>query len=444
LQVDLVLVNAKVFTRDGIVDAGLAIDDGRIVKVAKETGLPKADRRMDLEEKLALPGLIDSHVHLRDQQLAYREDFQSGTSAAAAGGFTTVIDMPNNQPITMSAETLKERMRLAEPLVLVNVAFNSAFPAQVDEIRRIVKAGAVGFKLYLLQQVGGISIDDDEALLDAFQAVSETRVPISVHAEDKSTIEKIKSSLIEQGRTDLNAFLEAHPTEAERKAITRVAELARKSGALVHVCHVSSNIGLAAVLKARKMGCHMTCEVTPHHLLLTTQHLKKIGALALEIPPLRTHRDVSALWQALQKGDVDTIGSDHAPHSHEEKQAESVWDVKPGIVGLETMLPLLLTEVHKGRLSLEQLVRLLSEKPAEIFHLKDRGKLNAGCFADITIVDLKKEHKIDASKFYSKAKFSPFDGWKVKGKAVKTFVNGQLVMDEDEIVAKPGSGRIIR
>jgi len=440
----MTLYNAKVYTRKGMVEAGIAIDNGGIVRIAKSTNLPKAARRMDLKGDLALPGLIDSHVHLRDQEIAYREDFQSGTSAAAAGGFTTVVDMPNNRPLTMSVETLRERMQLAEPRILVNVAFNSAFPSRIGEIRRIVDAGAVGFKLYMLQQLGGINIDDEQALLSAFKAISKTKVPISVHAEDKSTIETAKKRLLERSRRDLGAFLEAHPPEAEEKAITRAVEFAKKSRAHVHVCHVSAAMGLKTVLKAKGMGYSVTCEVTPHHLLLTTRHLKKYGNLALEFPPLRTRTDVDALWQALQKGFVDTVGSDHAPHALQEKHAESVWDVKPGIVGLETMLPLLLTEVNRGRLTIEQLVRLTCEKPAEIFHLKDRGKLDAGCFADITVVNLKKEHKIDASRFYSKAKFSPFDGWKVKGKATKTFVNGQLIMDNGDMVAKPGSGRIIK
>jgi len=443
LPVDLKLYNAKVYTVKGLVEAGIDIENSRIVKIAKETNLPKAATKIDLKGNLALPGLIDSHVHLRDEQLAYREDFQSGTSAAAVGGVTTVVDMPNNRPLTMSVETLKKRMQLAESRILVNVAFNSAFPTHTEEIRRIVDTGAVGFKLYLLQQLGGVNIDDEEALLNAFKAISKAKVPISVHAEDKSTIETAKKNLQEHGRKDLNAFLEAHPPEAEEKAISRVANLAKKSGACIHVCHVSSAIGIKAVLKAKRMGCRVTCEVTPHHLLLTAKHLKKYGNLALEIPPLRQTRDMNALWQAIQKGFIDTIGSDHAPHSFEEKHAESVWDVKPGIVGLETMLPLLLTEVNRRRLTVEQLVRLTCEKPAEIFRLNDRGKLDVNSFADITVVDLKKEHKIDASRFYSKAKFSPFDGWKVKGKAVKTLVNGRLIMDEGEIVAKPGTGRII-
>ncbi len=444
MPVDITLHNARIYTEKGLIEGGIAIDNKRIAKIAKETNLPNASTKIDLKGNLALPGLIDSHVHLRNQELFYREDFQSGTMAAAAGGITTVIDMPNNQPLTMSADTLKERMRLAEPRIVVNVAFNSAFPSSTDEIRRIVESGAVGFKLYLLQQLGGTNIDDDEALLNAFKAISKVKVPIAVHAEDKSTIEKRKSRLLKQGRKDLEAFLEAHPPQAEERAIKRVTELAKNSGAHIHVCHVSSTLGLKAVLYAKRLKCSVSCELTPHHLLLTTRHLKKYGNLALEIPPLRTRRDVDSLWRTLQQGFIDTIGSDHAPHSFEEKNAESVWDVKPGIVGLETMLPLLLTEVNSGRLTIDQLVSLTCKNPAEIFHLDCRGRLEQGSFADITVVDLKKRHRIDASNFYSKAKFSPFDGWRIRGKPVNTFVNGQLVMDDGEIVAKPRTGRILK
>jgi dihydroorotase len=444
LPVDTVLFNAKVYTSQGIVEAGVAIDNGRIVKIAKETNLLPASVRFDMNGCLVLPGLIDSHVHLRDQQLAYREDFKTGTAAAAAGGVTTVIDMPNNRPVTMSSEALRERMQLAEKRILVNVAFNSAFPNRRGEIRRIVSEGAVGFKLYLLQQIGGININDDNALQEAFSAVAETKVPIAVHAEDKATLEKAEKSMRDSGRNDAEALLKAHPASAEVKAIQHIAKLAKNSGAHMHICHVSSAAGLNTALKAKKLDLSITCEVTPHHLLLTSQDVKKLGNMALMLPPLRAKADTEALWKALKKGLIDTVASDHAPHSIEEKSAKSIWDVKPGISGLETMLPLMLNEVNRGRLSVNELVRLLSEKPAEIFNLKDRGSLNKGYMADIVVVDINRKHKIDASRFHSKAKFSPFDGWKVKGKPVKTFVNGQLVMNEDEIVAKLGTGRILR
>jgi len=443
LPVDTVLINAKVYTSRGLIEAGIAIDHDRIVRIAKKTNLPRASQQIDLKENLALPGIIDSHVHLRDQQLAYTEDFTSGTSAAAAGGITTVIDMPNNQPTTMSAETLQERMQLAKPRILVNVAFNSAFPTRTHEIPDIVKAGAVGFKLYLSQQIGGIDPDDNKALLKAFEEVRQTKVPIAVHAEDRPMIEQGQSNLMRQGRNDLEAFLEAHQPEAEEKATKGITQMSQKSGVNLHICHVSSERAMKAVLKARKLNRHITCEVTPHHLLLTSKDLKKQGNTALEVPPLRKPSDVAHLWRSLQKGLVDTIASDHAPHALEEKDAEKIWDVKTGIVGLETMLPLLLTQVNKGRLTIQQLVQLTCETPAKIYGLNNRGSLREGAIADITVVDLKKEHRIDASKFHSKAKYSPFNGWKTKGMPVKTFVNGQLVMDRGEIVAESGYGRVV-
>ena len=444
MQVDTVLFNAKLYTPTGIVEAGLAIDKARIVKIAKETNLPSALNRINIEGKLIIPGLIDSHVHLRDEEVAYREDFTTGTVAAAAGGVTTVIDMPNNRPVTMNAGTLQKRMKLAEKRVFVNVAFNSAFPSEKNEIHDIVGHGAVGFKLYLLQQIGGADIDNDESLQGYFNEIAKEKIPICVHAEDKAILEKAKEKMQEAGRNDAEAFLKAHPATAEIHSIQRVARLARDSGAHIHICHISSEAGLNAVAKAKKENANLTCEVTPHHLLLSSDSVKEQGNIALMLPPLRLKRDVNALWKAIQKGEIDTVASDHAPHSFEEKNAKSIWDIKPGIAGLETMLPLMLDEVNHGRLTINQLIRLTVEKPAEIFHLKNCGSISTGNMADLTVVDLKREYKIDASRFYSKAKFSPFDCWKVKGKVIRTFVNGQLVMDEGEIIAKPGMGRIIR
>jgi dihydroorotase len=399
---------------------------------------------MNLNGHLVLPGLIDSHVHLRDQGRAYREDFHTGTAAAAAGGFSLVMDMPNNKPVTMNVQSLKERMKLAEKKVLVNVAFYSAFPETIKEIKSIAKEGALAFKLFLLEKIGGLNIDDDTAVLRAFNEVKEANVPVAVHAEDKDAFEDKIKRLQNENRNDIDAYLEAHSSDVEAKAVRRIIRLAKKSKAHVHFCHVSSAKGLSMIKKAKGAGVNITCEVTPHHLLLTSADLKRYRNLAVTIPPVRTRRDVESLWSALKQGLIDTLGSDHAPHAMEEKKPESVWEVKPGIAGLETTLPLMLTQVNRGRLTMAELVRLTSKRPAEIFHLEDRGSLSEGCYADLVVVDVKREHDIDSSKFYSKAKFSPFDGWKVKGKPVKTFVSGRLVMDDGEIVAKPGTGQIMR
>jgi dihydroorotase len=444
LPVDLVLYNAKIYARGRIVEAGLAIDDGRILKIAKETNLPSASTKTNLKGHITLPGIIDPHVHLRNQQLAYKEDFFSGTAAAAAGGVTLTIDMPNNKPVTMDSISLKERMRLAERRAVVNVAFYSAFPQKLEEVPSIVKEGAMAFKLYMSEKIGGLDVDDDKLLLQAFNRVAKMGVPVAVHAEDRKILETRRREMEKTGRKDVEAYVKARPPEAEARAIRRIVQLAKKCGVHVHFCHVSSAVGLNAFLTAKKDGLPVTCEVTPHHLLLSLEHLKRYRTLALTNPPLRTRKDVIALWSALKQGLIDALASDHAPHTLEEKKVESIWDVKPGIAGLETTLPLLLTEVSGGRLTIADLVRLTSEKPAEIFNLRNRGCLEEGNWADIVVVDINRKYKIDSSNFYSKAKYSPFNGWSVKGKPVKTFVNGQLVMDEGEIIAKPGTGQIVR
>lgn len=438
------LANAKAYLDKEIVDCCIAIEDGRIFKIGKESQMPKADEKLDLRNLLVLPGLIDAHVHLRDEGKAYKEDFYTGTAAAAAGGITTVLDMPNNSPVTMSAEALKNRMQIAEKKVLVNVGFYSEFPTNLNSIKDIVTQGAVAFKLFMAANIGGLNVDDDKALQEAFSKVGELGVPVAVHAEDKALLRANEERLKRANRHDADAFLKAHSEQVELKAVKRLLETSAKVNVHLHFCHMTTKEGLNAVIEAKKAGRNVTCEVTPQHLLLSNADFERYGLMLIMVPPLRSKSHIEALWRGISEGWVDTLGSDHAPHTLDEKSASSVWDIKVGLPGLETTLPLMLTMMKKGRISLANVIRLLSEKPAEIFNLKDRGYLKPGKKADLTIVDLKKKFKIDAAKFHSKAKYSPFDGWEVQGKPVKTFVNGLLVMDEQEIIAKPGSGEVLR
>ncbi len=442
--VDSVLTNAKAYLNGQIVDCSIAIEEGKIFKIGKETQMPNADQKTNLKNLLVLPGLIDEHVHLRDEGKAYKEDFQTGTAAAAAGGFTTVLDMPNNEPVTMSLETLRNRMAIAERKVLVNVGFYSEFPKKLAEAKDIISEGAVGFKLFMGCQIGGLNIDDDQALLDAFKEVAEMKVPLAVHAEDKSLLTKNEGKLEQAKKSSIAAFQEAHSETVELKAIERLLKISAQTDVRLHFCHVSTEEGLNAIVEAKKSGRKVTCEVTPNHLLLSTADLEHYGQLLIMAPPVRSKNHVEALWKGLEAGWIDALGSDHAPHALGEKSASSVWDVKVGVPGLETTLPLILTLVKKNRLSFAQAVQLLAEKPAEIYGLNDRGRLEQGKNADLTVVDFNRKFKIDASKFKSKAKYSPYDGWEVQGKPLKTFVNGLLVFDEGEIVAKAGSGSIVR
>ena len=442
--VDSVLTNAKAYLNKEIVDCSLAIENGAIFKIGKETQMPKADETINLSNLLVLPGLIDVHVHLRDEGKAYKEDFYSGTAAAAAGGMTTVLDMPNNAPVTMSAETLKNRMQIAERRVLVNVGFYSEFPNDLEEVKGIVAQGAIAFKLFMANQVGGLNIDDDQAMQDAFKKVGELGVPIAVHAEDRGSLKKAEDELKSANCADVAAFLKAHSDRVELKAIQHLLAISAQVDTHLHFCHITTEEGLNAIVEGKESGRQITCEVTPYHLLLSNADFGRYGTSIVTMPPLRSSNNIEALWKGISNGWVDVLGSDHAPHAMREKSASSVWDVKVGVPGLETTLPLMLTMVRKNRLSLLRVVQLLSEKPAEIFNLRDRGRLEPGRRADLTVIDFNQKFKIDASKFHSKAKYSPFDGWEVQGRPVKTFVNGRLIMDEQEIVAKAGSGEIIR
>lgn len=443
--VDSVLNNAKAYLKQEIVECSIAIEDSKIFKIGKETHMPQADEKTNLHNLLVLPGVVDSHVHLRDEEKAYKETFLTGTAAAAAGGVTTVLDMPNNAPLTASADALRNRMQLAERRAVVNVGFYSAFPSRQDEIEKIVEEGAVGFKLFMAEQIGELDIDDDEVLEEAFKRTAGLNVPVAVHAEDHALLKKATEELKLAHRDDITAFLKAHSEDVEVEAVEHLLRISKRiKDMCLHFCHVSTEKALDAIEEAKKSSLKVTCEATPHHLLLTKDDYGHLGPSAVTMPPLRSRENVEALWKGVADGSVDVIGSDHAPHTLQEKESRSIWDVKVGVPGLETTLPLILTEVHRNRLSLSRAVQLLSEKPAEIFQLPDRGILEQGKNADLVAVDFNKKFKIDASKFQSKAKFSPFNGWEVQGKPIKTFVNGLLVMDEQEIVAKPGSGTVIR
>ncbi len=442
--VDSVLTNAKAYLHGEIVDCNLAIENGKIFKIGKQAHTPKADLTIKLGNFLVLPGLIDAHVHLRDEEKAYKEDFYTGTAAAAAGGVTTVLDMPNNSPVTMSAETLRNRIQIAKNKNVVNVGFYSEFPNKLSEIADIIAEGAVAFKLFMARQIGGLDIDNDQEVIEAFKKVNDLGTLVATHAEDKTMLKAAEEKLKKANRCDASAFAEAHSERVEYKAIEHLLGISAKINMPLHFCHVTTKESMTLLTGAKRSGSKVTCEVTPNHLLLSDKDFEHHGSLLAIMPPLRNSHHIKTLWEFIDEGWVDTIGSDHAPHSLNEKSSSNIWEAKVGVPGLETTLPLLLTMARKGYLSIANLVSLLSEKPAEIFNLGDRGKLERGKRADLVAIDFNRKYRIDASKFLSKAKYSPYDGWEVQGKPMKTFVNGLLVMDEQVIVAKAGSGGIVR
>jgi dihydroorotase len=443
LIVDLALRNCRIPLENRIVEAEIAVDDGKIHTIAKAANLPKASEKVNVKYNIVLPGLIDAHVHLRDLELAYKEDFHSGTCAAIAGGFTTVLDMPNTKPPTNSANRLKEKMEKARSKIVSNVGFFIGYPTTLEELSSIKKIGALGLKIYPYQNMGRKQLAYEDLLYQTLKATKETELILLVHAEDPTIIEREEKILRKEQKISYRTLTKIHPPEAEIKAIEKICRIATKIRSPIHICHISLPDSVTLINEAKKNGGKLSCEVTPHHLLLTDKAVDEQEGFAIMNPPLRDYNTNQRLWNMLKKGSIDIIASDHAPHTSIEKKEMTPKATLPGIPGLETALPLLLTQVSSGRASLFQLISVLAENPAQIFHIKNKGCLKPGCDADLTIVDLKERFTIDSSKFHSKAKYTPFEGFKVKGRPVKVMLNGKIAMEDGEIWSKPGGAQVI-
>jgi len=431
------ILGVRTYQKGRLIEGGISIADGKIAKLGKEASLPTGAETVEAKGLVALPGLIDVHVHLRDLQQSYKEDYFSGTCAAAAGGFTTLIDMPNTTPVTDSAERLREKMDLAKRKIIVNVGLN-VVPSSLDEVAES-RSLAMGYKINLVKQWSSLPTDDVSlrSLIDGAAAMGKI---VIFHAEEGEMVSELESKL--KKNASFGSYYRAHPPEAEDAAVARVLGCATERSVRIHFCHVSSVGSLRLIQKARREGRHVTCEITPHHMFLSEESSSKLGGVSIMDPPLRRRETARRLFEAVRRGIADVVASDHAPHSIEEKTRANWWEIPPGIPGLETTAPLLLTEVAKGTISLKKAVETLAESPARIFGI-DRGELKEGAAADVILVNMKRRFKIDSSRFFSKAKYSPFDGRKVTGKVVKTFVGGKLAYDEGRIVGEPGMGSII-
>ena len=435
---DLKIENARIYTPDGLYLGALIIKDGVIVRIGKNATLPDGRETLDAKKQLLIPGMIDVHVHLRDMNQSYKEDFYSGTCAAAAGGVTTVLDMPNNKVPITSPSGLRRKMKEAREKIITNVGFYSALPKNPSDLQTLVKNGAVAFKIYLPNPIGEIDVYDDGQLSSVFRETSKLNTIVAFHPE----VRALTSFKPGSNRSEIQGFLASHSDKLEKSAILRFIRINGEIGAKLHVCHLSSQGSLQEIRTTKNQNSRITCEATPHHLFLTKKAISRWKAFAKMLPPLRTKSDAEYLWaNVVNDGLVDIVASDHAPHAIEEKRDFA--SAPSGIPGLETTVPLLLTQVLAGRLSMKRFVEVTSENPARIFNLGKKGRIAEGYDADLALIDTKSETRIDAEVFFSKAKFSPFSGWKIHAIPMTTIVGGRIVMKDREIVALPGSGNVI-
>lgn len=429
----ILIRDVHIWTPDGIEDSSILIRNGIIEKIGKNIGSQTTNEIIDGSRLLATPGLVDAHVHLRDLELSYKEDFTSGTAAAAAGGFSTVLDMPNTKPPTDSAEKLTKKQALAENRIHVNVGFHAAVVEEGATIQRLARTGAFSLKLYMPRPIKKIDIENDETLLRIMKAASKVGLPLTVHAEDPDFF------LDEPPRTFYDTASSRRPS-SETIAVDRIIELQEESNCQTHFCHVTLASSIEKINKIR--SARLSSEVTPHHLLLSDKVLRNAKWKAWMVPPLRPNVVRQQLYDSTIHDQVTIVASDHAPHSVREKNVAPD-ESPPGIPGLETTLPLFLTLFSKGQILLSGIIRLLCINPRRVFGLPPL-LLREGQTADITLIDLKKKSKVDSSKFFSKAKYSPFDGFQTRGAVHSTLVNGILVYNEGEIRDNSNVGRVVK
>ena len=407
--------------------ADVLIENGKVAKIAKDIPTDDADV-YDVTGKLVTPGLIDLHVHFCEPGQEAKEDFESGSKAAVAGGFTTVATMPNTNPVVDSAALVRSLKKRAEDVARCHVEIIGAVTKgqqgkELAELGDMVQAGAVAFS------DDGHFDPTAKVLLNAYDYLHAFDKVIINHEEETSLVE---DGVMNEGHRSAMLGMKGRPTVAEDIAVARDVMLAEYAGARVHVAHMSSARAVDIVRQAKKRGVRVTAEVTPQHLTMTDDCVNLYDSSTKINPPLRTQADCDALLAGLKDGTIDAIVTDHSPHAQEEKDREYMF-APSGFPGLETSLGVMMTNLyHAGKLDLKTIISKMTWEPAKVFKL-DAGTLNVGSAADITVIDPDKEWVVDAKNFYTKGSHSPFLGRKFKGKAVMTFVDGKMMMRDGKV-----------
>src|SRR5579872_919757 len=448
-----VLRGGRVITGDGERLCDVYIEGNRIIDlVPAGTASTSNAREIDVSGKYVVPGLIDAHVHLREMGDSDREDFSSGTQAAAIGGITTVMDMPNSKPNVITIEDYNERRSRVETRAYVNIGlYVWACEANAHLIEAFGEVGPIGFKIFTAE-TGAYDpefkkyITTDPGVL--YRILKETQKIDSIaaiHSESQSVIKEFEEVARGSMKPDLAAYTFSRPQAAEDVAVFSEVAVAREASARVHICHV---VGKGAVdfirWAKREYYDRVTCEVAPHNLLLNVDDAVRLGSMGKFSPPVQGEEHRQALWAGLRDGTIDIIGSDHAPQYLAKKQLDDIWKASPGSPALDYWAALMLRSVSSGDLTLRRFIEVASETPAKIFGLYPRkGVIEVGADADLVVLDMEAKGTVDSKQFMSKAKYSAFDGWPTQGASVMTIVGGVIVAKDGKIVSEPGAGKVV-
>lgn len=432
---DLLIRGGVCATPSGITPADIGVKAGKIAALGDLGGAASAEI-FDAKGLHVLPGVIDTQVHLREPGNEHKEDLETGSRAAVLGGVTGVFEMPNTSPPTTTREAIEDKLRRAAGRMHCEHAFYAgATPANVGALAALEKLpGVCGVKAFLGSSTGSLLLDQEEAILAALKG---GRRRMAVHSENEARLKERKSYA-------LCGDVRTHPVwrdaEAARSSTERVLRLARQAGRLLHVLHITTADELPLLAEARDIA---SVETTPQHLTLSAPECyERLGTLAQMNPPIREAHHREALWKAVSDGLIDVIGSDHAPHTLEEK-AKTYPESPSGMTGVQTLVPILLDHVHAGRLTLERFVDLTSAGAARIFGIANKGRIALGYDADFTVVDLNAKRRIENRWIASRSGWTPFDGMAVTGWPVATIIRGLTVMRDDAVVTE-GKGQPFR
>ncbi len=433
---DLLIKGGEVFTPSGLEQTNVGIKDGRIAALGAPNAADAAEV-LDAAGLTVLPGVIDTQVHFREPGLEHKEDLESGTRAAALGGVVAVFEMPNTNPSTLSPEDMAGKLDRARGRTWTDHAFFMGAAAENAEEMATLELlpGCCGVKIFMGSSTGSLLVDDDDTLRAVLQR---GRRRVAVHCEDEARLRE-RLDLVRGG-----ADVAMHPVwrdeETALRATQRLLRIAREAGRRVHVLHVTTAQEVPLLAANKDVA---TMEVTPQHLTLAAPDCyERLGTLAQMNPPIREAHHRDALWEAIRLGVVDVVGSDHAPHTLEEKQG--AYPATPsGMPGVQTLLPLLLDHLAAERLTLARLVDLTSAGAQRIYNIVNKGRIAVGYDADFSVVDLKAKREITAAWLAAKCGWSPFEGMQVTGWPLATIIRGSIVMREDELRGQP-SGQPVR
>lgn len=441
------------FTDGGLVDASLGIKDGEIAFISSNHWAPSARQRIDVAGKILLPGFIDTHVHFRDPGLTYKEDFLTGTQAAAAGGFTCVVDMPNNKPALITRERFREKRDSVKAKAIIDFALYAG-ATNFDEIPGMLEEGAIGVKIFMVADPKShyphdpaLFSGDDGVIYDTLKLASELGAYCAVHPTNQQIFTHESRKRWAAGTMGPQEFMAAYFGEnfvGDHTSISTLVAMSEAAKARTHILHVRTESSIKMIRRASAEGTPVTLEINPKYMLLGEEDMRRMGPLSTPYGLPAAQR--STLLSYVRNGMVDVLATDHAPHTKEELDPgwQDAWSIPFGNPQLDHASAVLLSLVNDDVLTLDSLVRVLAENPAKLIGaFPKKGTLRVGSDADIAVVDMGATGVLNDDECYTKVKWSPYSGRTYRGRVVMTIARGEIVMNDGKVAARPGRGRFV-